>query len=286
MTDLSGLLSHAVRAAIAKPAPGRSWSTDAAGYRWTGLEWGDSARPPVLLVHGVTSDSGTFWRVGPGLAAADRYVVALDLPGHGGTRGWRGRHAFTETAADIRTLAEARGLVRPDLAVVGHSLGARTVASLPAAGLMPARLILLDPPALTMAELEAMSRDPEEAPTARPEDAIESLRRLHPDWSAGDVTAKAAGLARFEAEAVRSLLLDNGEWDASVAQLQHDAVRVGDVWLIRGDPRNGGLTPDRLMPLFAARLGADRIITIEGGPHSPQRTHIEETVAAILRALT
>jgi hypothetical protein len=33
------------------------------------------------------------------------------------------------------------------------------------------------------------------------------------------------------------------------------------------------------------QLGADRVIVIRGAPHSPQRTHPQETVAAILRAI-
>jgi pimeloyl-ACP methyl ester carboxylesterase len=57
------------------------------------------------------------------------------------------------------------------------------------------------------------------------------------------------------------------------------------VWLIRGDPANGGYVPDELLPDFAARIGAERIITIAGAPHSPHRTHPEALVAAVLRAL-
>jgi pimeloyl-ACP methyl ester carboxylesterase len=257
----------------------------AAGYDWHGIEWGNPRLPPMLLVHGVTSDSGTFWRVGPALAASGRHVVALDLPGHGATQGWRGRHRFDDTAADIRSLIETLDLDASALAVLGHSLGARTVASLPAAGLFPRPLILLDPPALTLDELEAMTHDPEEQPVAFAADAAERLRRAHPDWSEGDVEAKAAGLARYEPAAVRSLLLDNGPWDASLSQLAHPSVRPRDVWLIRGDPATGGLTPDALLPAFEARIGADHIVTLQGAPHSPQRTHLEATVAAILRAL-
>jgi pimeloyl-ACP methyl ester carboxylesterase len=277
-------LPGAVQRALAGPAPGRRWSVAAAGYEWHGLEWGDPAASPVLLVHGVTSDSGTFWRVGPAIAAAGRHVVALDLPGHGRTRGWRGRHRFDDTAADITTMTTVSGLARPGLAVLGHSLGARTVASLPA-GLSPRPLILLDPPALTMDELEAMSRDPEEQPEAVVDEAVARLRVAHPDWSTGDLIAKAEGLTMFEPEAVRSLLLDNGAWDACLEQLRHPATAAVDMWLIRGDPANGGLTPDELVVAFEARLGVDHVITIPGAPHSPQRTHVEQTVAAILRAI-
>ena len=58
-----------------------------------------------------------------------------------------------------------------------------------------------------------------------------------------------------------------------------------DAWLIRGDWDAGGLIQDSKMPAIEAQLGADHVITIAGGPHSPQRTHPEATVLAILRAL-
>ncbi len=55
--------------------------------------------------------------------------------------------------------------------------------------------------------------------------------------------------------------------------------------MIRGDPATGGLLPDAVIPAFAARIGADHIITLAGAPHSPQRTHPEATTAALLQAL-
>ena len=45
------------------------------------------------------------------------------------------------------------------------------------------------------------------------------------------------------------------------------------------------MTPDAAAAAFAARIGADHVITIAGAPHSPQRTHPAETIAALLRCL-
>jgi hypothetical protein len=36
---------------------------------------------------------------------------------------------------------------------------------------------------------------------------------------------------------------------------------------------------------LAARIGAEHVLTVAGGPHSPQRTHPEATLVALLRAL-
>ena len=43
--------------------------------------------------------------------------------------------------------------------------------------------------------------------------------------------------------------------------------------------------PDAALPRFAARIGADHIVTLAGAPHAPQRTHPAELTAALLRIL-
>jgi pimeloyl-ACP methyl ester carboxylesterase len=278
-------LPAAVIRAIAAPPLGRSRNVDAGGHRWHALEWGEPADPPFLLIHGVTSDGGTFWRLGPAIAAAGRHVLAIDLPGHGRTGGWRGRHRFAETAIDVIGAVDGLGIARPDLAVLGHSWGGMVAAAFPMAGLVPRPLILLDPPALAVEHLEAMTRDPEEQPTADADAAAAALGLAHPDWHPGDVRAKADGLATFDREAVRAVLFDNGDWDAGLDSLAHPAARDADVWLIRGEWGAGGLIPDAALPALHERFGIDHVVTIPAAPHSPQRTHLEGTVAAILRAL-
>jgi pimeloyl-ACP methyl ester carboxylesterase len=99
------------------------------------------------------------------------------------------------------------------------------------------------------------------------------------------VVAKAEGLTQFDEAAVRAILTQNGDWDGGLGALADPAAEGVPVWLVRGDPRVGGYVPDALVPEFAARLGAERIITIAGAPHSPQRTHPEALVLALQRAL-
>ena len=83
LSATSADLPPAVAAALAAPAPGASDSMDAGGTTWPTLTWGRPTDPPLLLVHGVTSNAGIWWRVGPALAASGRHVVAVDMPGHG-----------------------------------------------------------------------------------------------------------------------------------------------------------------------------------------------------------
>jgi pimeloyl-ACP methyl ester carboxylesterase len=278
-------LPLAVAAALAQPAPGRRRVEEAAGIPWSSLAWGDPADRPLLLVHGVTSDSGTFWRLGPALAASGRYVVAVDLPGHGRTGSWTGRHRFAETAADLAAFLRTAGLARPGLAVLGHSWGAMVVAALPAAGLRPAVLILLDPPAQSVAGMEQMTLDPQETFFPDVATARAAIRAANPTWVEGDVDAKAEGLSRFNVKAVRAVLLDNGDWDGGLAALSAPEAAGIPTWFVRGEFETGGLIPGEALPALAARVGADHILTIALGPHSPQRTHPEATLVAILRAL-
>jgi pimeloyl-ACP methyl ester carboxylesterase len=272
-------------AALATPPPPAVLTVDAAGIAYHALVWGPADAPPVLLLHGVTSSARTWWRVGPALAAVGFRVVAPDLPGHGETGHWRGHHRFRDNAADLIAFVRAAGLERSDLQIVGHSWGAMTAAAMPAAGLASATLVLIDPPAVPLATIAAMLENPDEGAYYDVEEAVHAIGRLYPTWPYGDVIAKAEGLTQFDEAAVRDILTKNGDWDGGLGALADPAAQAVPVWLIRGDPANGGYVPDELLPDYAARIGAERIITIAGAPHSPHRTHPEALVAAVLRAL-
>ncbi len=252
---------------------------------WSHAEWGDPGDPPVILVHGVTSNAETFWRVGPSIAAAGRHVIAVDLPGHGLTRHWQGRHRFMDTAADLAAWIREAGLDQSGLAVLGHSWGGLVVAALPMTGLRPDRLILLDPPALPVSAMELMTHDPLERKYDSLDEALDAIRGANPGWPAGDIHAKALGLTQFEVDAVLSILLENGDWDGGLRALNDSAAAGVEIWLIRGEFASGGLIPEPVVRMFAARIGADHVITIAGAPHSPQRMYPEATILAILHAL-
>lgn len=278
-------LPDAVRAALDDPLPGERIRVEAAGIPWSALTWGRPDARPCLLIHGVTSSGANWWRLGPGLAATGRRVTAVDLPGHGLTGHWMGHHRFRDNARDVAAFIRTLGLDRPDLQVVGHSWGAMTAAALPAVGIRPATLVLVDPPVLPQAEIAAVNASSDEHVHHTMDSAIEAVRAENPGWSDGDVLAKAEALTQLDEAAARSVLLDNGDWDGGLADLADPAAAEVPVWIIRGDPAAGGYIPDAAVPALAARVGADRLHTIAGAPHSPQRTHPVETLAALLAAL-
>ncbi len=81
-----------------------------------------SGGPPLLLVHGFTGGRDDFDHVLPALAH-DRRVVAVDLPGHGGSEGSgdEAAHGLAPVAGWVLRFADAVGL--DELALAGHSYG-------------------------------------------------------------------------------------------------------------------------------------------------------------------
>jgi pimeloyl-ACP methyl ester carboxylesterase len=290
LTATASDLPAAVAAALASPTRGEEAEVTVHGEAghavvWPTTAWGSLADPPLLLVHGVTSNAGIWWRVAPALAAANRRVVAVDMPGHGRTGRAPRSYRFMDTAAELATFIRGAGLEQADLAVVGHSWGAMVTAHLPAVGIAPRTLVLLDPPVLTLGRLEALTKEPTERDYATLAEAAAAVRGANPSWSEGDVEAKARALTEFSPQLVLDVLLRNGDWDGGMAALRDPRASGVDVWLIRGEWPAGGFIPDSKVPAIEAQLGADRVVTIAGGPHSPQRTHPEATILAILRAI-
>ena len=76
--------------------------------------------PTVLLIHGIGGDWRTWEPVLDGLARQHR-VVAVDLPGHGGSAKGAGDYSLGALASALRDLGGALGLERAT--VIGHSLG-------------------------------------------------------------------------------------------------------------------------------------------------------------------
>ena len=102
----------------AETASPRELEVDGLRLRYLALGEGDSV--PVLLLHGFGADLNTWMFTQPALAEGRR-VIALDLPGHGGSTKQLD-HADVESLATIVDHAlKALGIER--LHLVGHSMG-------------------------------------------------------------------------------------------------------------------------------------------------------------------
>jgi magnesium chelatase accessory protein len=91
----------------------------AGGYEWHVQEIGSG--PVCLLIHGTGAATHS-WRGVMPLLAKDYRVVAMDLPGHGFTKGAAKNPTLKAMAASVAALLDALD-VKPDL-IVGHSAGA------------------------------------------------------------------------------------------------------------------------------------------------------------------
>jgi pimeloyl-ACP methyl ester carboxylesterase len=170
----------------------RTWPPARAGLR----------APTALLIHGITGSSGTWWRVGPALAAAGWNVIAIDLPGHGDSPPMgRPMNAADWAEAVIETLSGA-----PVQLAIGHSAGGGTLAELMA--LDPAvveRAVLEDPPsAPDVPRPEWAAQLEREVETARRDPARfeRLLRRQNPAWSPQDATEAVAALVACDIDAI------------------------------------------------------------------------------------
>jgi pimeloyl-ACP methyl ester carboxylesterase len=169
----------------------------------------DPSRPLAVLVHGVTSSSRTWWRVGPALAERGFRVLAVDLRGHGASPRPVAGLAAADLAADVaETVADASPPV-VDL-LVGHSLGALVALELVTTRPGFARRLLLeDPPgpgsvdwAGLAAGMEADSRRAVDDPAALRRD----LQAANPGWPPGEAERRVADLADCNAAGIADAL--------------------------------------------------------------------------------
>ncbi len=91
------------------------------GNRVSYLECGAADAPPVLLVHGLMSDSGTWAEVLEPLAAHGLRAIAVDLLGHGRSDAPPGLYLLDDFALLLDAFMAALGM--SDATLCGHSLG-------------------------------------------------------------------------------------------------------------------------------------------------------------------
>ncbi|KAA9156924.1 alpha/beta hydrolase [Amycolatopsis acidicola] len=200
-------------------------------------EWGDGERVAVL-VHGMTTDSGSWWRLGPALAERGYRVLAPDLPGHG--RSARGEYTLRGMAEAVTAAVPAN----PALAI-GHSLGGLVLAAAVGA-LRPARAVYVDPPWGTPPgeEVAAFLR-------AQQGWTLDQLTAFHPAWPAEAVREKHAALSRWDPETLGLVREYPGARTAPVPSL----VVRGDLQPMVGETLAGQLRAEGFVVRVAPGTG-------------------------------
>jgi pimeloyl-ACP methyl ester carboxylesterase len=210
--------------------------------------WGDRDRPPMLALHGWLDNAGSFDGLAP-LLAADHYVVAPDLRGHGRSshRPSDGWYHYVDYFDDVRAVFDRMGWKRA--ALLGHSLGG-TLASLFAA-LYPDRVeeLLL---------IEALG-----PLTLPPESTLDQLRRALDQRAAFSERKPLRIFATIDAAiAVRMLASEFSEHAARpIVERGTLEVEGGFVW--SSDPRLTLASPQRYTEAqLLAMLGGIRAPTL------------------------
>jgi len=155
------------------------------GQRFHYVEWGTSADPPVVALHGITGHART-WDDEAGVLATTRRVLVLDQRGHGDSDpAPDGDYSDEALLGDLVAFVEALGLRRCSL--LGLSLGGRVAINF--AGRHPARverLVVVDiGPAIAPAGRARvgalMAGAPERFETVQ--DAIAHMRANNPRYT-------------------------------------------------------------------------------------------------------
>jgi pimeloyl-ACP methyl ester carboxylesterase len=248
--------------------------------------WGggaDRSRPLAVLVHGVTSSSRTWWRVGPALAERGYRVLAVDLRGHGASprpvAGLDAADLAADVAETVTASAPGPAAAAVDL-LVGHSLGALVALELVTARPgFARRLVLEDPPGPSSVDWAGVAAGME-ADSRRAVDDPQGLRRdlkaENPAWPPGEAERRVADLADCNAPAIAAALRPGVPFDLAGLLA---AARL-PVLLLLAEEALGSIIVgvDRKAAIAAAGNGAARVLP---AGHSIHREALDAWLAAV-----
>ena len=224
-------------------------------------------------MHGVTSSSLTWWRLGPWFAEHGWRTVAVDLRGHGESPRMSGGESLKDLAADLHETVTP--LLAPGERVdvlLGHSLGALTALEFVTEhpGLVR-RLVLEDPPDSKggPSGFEGVARDVEAGiarATEDPDAVARDVRAEHPSWADEDVANDVAGDLACDAGPVAEMVRGSMRLDLPAMV---EALKVPTLLVLGGEDRGSVmLEPERAAVVEA--LGDGAVEVFETG-HSVHR---------------
>jgi hypothetical protein len=97
----------------------RELKVSTSGLELAALSWGEPDAPPLLMLHGWLDNAASFALLAPYLA--ERFhVIALDLPGHGGSRHFPGSMIYQHVDYARAVLGAVDALALPRFHLLGH----------------------------------------------------------------------------------------------------------------------------------------------------------------------
>jgi pimeloyl-ACP methyl ester carboxylesterase len=259
---------------VLEPAPGSLGPPIREGSPTGGNAGAAVHKPLAVLVHGVTSSSRTWWRVGPVLAGRGFRVVAVDLPGHGASPRTAAGLSAADLAADVAETVDG-----PVELLVGHSLGALVALELVAARPgFARRLVLEDPPGSSLdwvALADGIEADTRQA-IAEPDALRRDIEAANPAWPPGEAERRVADLADCDGPAIAAALRGGVRFDLS-AMLA--AARLPVLMLLASEALGSILVgQDRKAAVETLANGTTRVLP---AGHTIHREALEAWLAAV-----
>jgi pimeloyl-ACP methyl ester carboxylesterase len=256
------------------------------GSRLRAYRTGRPGAPQVLLVHGLT-DNAHYWRRTVDALARDYDLALYDARGHGQSGPLPAPFDESVRVSDLLQVVETLGLQRP--ALIGHSMGAATVAAAAAQQPGLARgVVVEDPPWV-------------DQPLSEP-----ALRAYMAGWKTD--LLKLRGLSRAAALALRQS--EQPDWSAVDHTLSLDArqqvdPRVLDLYtqartpwrevvraigcpllLLTGENARGAYVTPALAREAASLWRAGQWVHLDGAGHSARYSRFEPYLAAVKHFLS
>ena len=248
------------------------------GVKLAYREWGDAGLPPMILVHGITSSSLSWWRVAERLAGRYR-VIATDNRGHGNSEAPERGYRFDDQAEDTAQLMASLGIERA--VVMGHSWGGAIAVALAAgkAGGLVERLVLEDPLVGLSAERAASVGDGYVAQVGLTrEEALAQLPGvIRPGWTEEDAAGKLFSMVRGHKHAVRAVFDENGGSDL---RPRYAELRCPTLMVLAA-PALGGIVPDATLAEIKRLNPSLRVTVVDGADHNVHRTKFDQFVTTL-----
>jgi pimeloyl-ACP methyl ester carboxylesterase len=245
------------------------------------------AKPPLVFVHGMTDDALYWSRVARALEG-EYDVIMYDARGHGRSGAPPEGYAPADHAADLGDVIRSLELGRP--AVVGHSMGATTVAAAAAATPELLRcIVLVDPPwrpvgapgdaAQLQAYAEGWRADVLAMQQCQREELVARCRNENPGWQEEDCELWANSKQLVRPQVFSGFVPMMAPWQATAARIACPAL------LVTGEPRLGGIVTPDTAEQFAQLVPGAQVVTVGGAGHAIHRDQLETCVEVLRRFL-